>query len=63
VDLEASSLYVRIESTGRAGMIRNERLEDLAALVESYEHLPITVAFNSPERWQDARNFVKLLNG
>lgn len=63
VGLEASSLYLRIESTGRAGMIRNERLEDLAALIESYEDLPITVAFNSPERWQDARNFVKLLNG
>jgi hypothetical protein len=63
VDLEASSLYFRIESAGRAGMIRNERLEDLAALVESYEDIPLTVAFNSPERWQDARNFVKLLNG
>lgn len=63
VGLEASSLYVRIEGVGRAGMIRNERMEDLAALIESYEDLPITVAFNSPERWQDARNFVKLLNG
>jgi len=61
--LEASSLYFRIESAGRAGMIRNERLEDLAALVESYEGIQLTVAFNSPERWQDARNFVKLLNG
>ena len=60
--LEASSLYVRVEGAGRAGMIRNERLEDLAALIESYEDLPLTVAFSSPERWQDARNFVKLLN-
>lgn len=62
-DLEASSLYFRIEGVGRAGMIRNERLEDLAALVESYEDLRLTIAFNSPERWHDARNFVKLLNG
>ena len=63
VGLEASSLYLRVEGAGRAGMIRNERLEDLAALIESYEGLPLTVAFASPERWQDARNFVKLLNG
>jgi hypothetical protein len=62
-DLEASSLYFRIEGVGRAGMIRNEKLEDLAALVESYEDLQLTIAFNSPERWHDARNFVKLLNG
>lgn len=63
-DLEASSLYFRVEGAGRAGMIRNERLEDLAALVEQYEDLSsLTIAFASPERWQDARNFVKLRNG
>lgn len=62
-DLEAESLYLRLEGAGRAGMIRNERLEDLAALVESYEDRELTIAFASPERWQDARNFVKLLNG
>jgi uncharacterized protein YecE (DUF72 family) len=60
--LDASALYFRIEGAGRAGLIRNERLEDLAALVESYADLPLTVAFASPERWQDARNFVKLLD-
>lgn len=65
VDLEAESLYLRLEGVGRAGMIRNERLEDLAALIEGYreQDQELTIAFASPERWQDARNFVKLLNG
>lgn len=62
-DLEAASLYFRPEGAGRTGTIRNERLEDLAALVESYADRPRTVAFASPERWQDARNFKKLLDG
>ena len=61
--IEAETLYLRLEGVGRAGMIRNERLEDLAALIESYEDLELTIAFASPERWQDARNLVKLLNG
>lgn len=60
-DLEADALYFRIEGVGRAGAIRNEKLEDLAALVEHYEDLQLTVAFASPERWADARNFKKLL--
>ncbi len=60
-DLEVSSLYFRIENAGRTGLIRNEKMEDLAALLEHYEGLPITIAFASPERWQDARNFKKLL--
>jgi len=60
--LEVSGLYLRPEG-GRAGMIRNERLEDLAALIESYEDLPVTVSFASPERWNDARNLKKLLSG
>ncbi|HEY0252851.1 MAG TPA: DUF72 domain-containing protein, partial [Kofleriaceae bacterium] len=59
-NLEATSLYLRIESA-RAGLIRNEKLEDLVALIEHYENLPVTVVFASPERWQDARNFKKLL--
>jgi uncharacterized protein YecE (DUF72 family) len=59
--LEASSLYFRIESAGRGGALRQERLEDLAALLESYGDVPTTVVFASPERWQDARNFKKLL--
>ncbi len=58
--LEASSLYLRIESP-RTGLIRNEKLEDLVALIEHYEELPVTVAFASPERWADARNLKKLL--
>jgi Protein of unknown function DUF72 len=60
-DLEVPSLYFRIENAGRTGLIRNEKLEDFAALLEHYESLPTTVAFASPERWQDARNFKKLL--
>jgi len=59
--LEASSLYFRIEGAGRAGPMRSERLEDLAALLESYAGIPITVSFASPERWADARNLQKLL--
>ena len=61
-DLEAEALYFRIESAGRAGTLRAEKLEDLAVLLEHYEHLPVTVAFASPERWHDARNFKKLLD-
>jgi uncharacterized protein YecE (DUF72 family) len=61
--LEADSLYFRIEGGGRTGPLRNERLEDLAALIESYEDVPVTVAFASSERWQDARNLKKLLDG
>lgn len=59
-DLEAAALYFRIESAGRAGLVRNEKLEELAALVEHYESSDLTVAFASAERWQDARNFKKL---
>lgn len=59
--LEATALYLRIESA-RAGLIRNEKLEDLVALIEHYEELPVTVAFASPERWADARNLKKLLS-
>lgn len=61
-DLEADSLYLRVEGAGRAGTIRAEKLEDLAALVEHYEDRDLTVAFASPERWADARNFKKLLD-
>jgi uncharacterized protein YecE (DUF72 family) len=60
-DLEVEALYLRISGLGRAGSIRNERHEDLAMLIESYGSLPVTVAFDSPQRWQDARNFKKLL--
>jgi uncharacterized protein YecE (DUF72 family) len=59
--LDAEALYFRIEGAGRAGAIRNERLEELAALVSEYAAVDVTVTFASPERWADARNFKKLL--
>jgi hypothetical protein len=61
-DLDMSALYLRITGLGRSGTIRNERMEDLAALLEHYEHLPATIAFESPSRWLDARNLKKLLS-
>jgi hypothetical protein len=61
--LESASLYFRLEGAGRAGTIRNERLEDLAALLEGYDDRSITVVFASPDRWADARNFKKVLGG
>jgi uncharacterized protein YecE (DUF72 family) len=60
-DLEAPSLYFRIEGAGRAGTIRNERLDELAALLEGYADRDVTAVFASPQRWNDARNFKKLL--
>ena len=62
-DLEATSLYFRLDGLGRAGPIRTEQLEDLATLVEHYQDIDLTLAFSSPARWQDARNFKKLLAG
>jgi uncharacterized protein YecE (DUF72 family) len=60
-DLEAAALYFRVAGIGRAGPIRTEKLEDLAGLVEHYRDIPLTVVFASTARWQDARNFKKLL--
>jgi uncharacterized protein YecE (DUF72 family) len=62
-DLEAPALYFRISGLGRTGAIRSEKLEDLAALVEHYQEIELTIAFASPTRWQDARNFKRLLEG
>ena len=62
-DLEATTLYFRISGLGRTGPIRDEQFDDLAALVEHYQDIELTVAFISPARWQDARNFKKLLEG
>jgi len=62
-DLDLSALYLRVESAGRARAIRNEQLEDIAMLLEHYEALSAVVSFASPERWQDARNLMKLLRG
>src|SRR5262249_53245926 len=61
-DLDAPALYFRVEGAGKAGRIRNENLEDLAALIEHYEDLPVTVSFASVQRWDDARNLVKLID-
>jgi hypothetical protein len=60
-DLEAPALYFRVAGIGRAGPIRTEKLEDLVGLVEHYRDIPLTIAFASTTRWQDARNFKKLL--
>lgn len=62
-DLDAPALYFRISGLGRSGPLRAEALEDLAALLEHYENIELTVAFASPTRWQDARNFKKMLEG
>lgn len=59
--LEVPALYFRIAGLGRSGPIRTEHLDDLAALLEHYEAIPITIAFDSPARWQDARNLKKTL--
>jgi len=62
-DLEAPAIYFRISGLGRSGPLRAEALEDLAALLEHYENIELTVAFASPTRWQDARNFKKMREG
>ena len=62
-DLEAPALYFRLAGLGRAGPISSEKLEDLAGLAEHYQSIDLTVAFASSARWQDARNFKKLLEG
>jgi hypothetical protein len=60
-ELEASSLYFRIEGT-RAGALRGERLADLALLAEHYAAIDLTIAFATAERWHDARSLKKLLS-
>jgi uncharacterized protein YecE (DUF72 family) len=62
-ELAAPALYFRVAGLGRTGPIRTEKLDDLAGLVEHYQDIELTVAFASPARWQDARNFKKLLEG
>lgn len=62
-DLEAPALYFRITGLGRSGAIRSEKLEDLAALLEHYDSIELTVVFASHARWQDARNLKKFLEG
>lgn len=62
-DLDVSELYLRIAGLGRTGPLRSERQDDLLMLLESYEEVPATIAFESPERWKDARNLKKSLEG
>lgn len=62
-ELEVPALYLRISGLGRSGPLRIEQQEDLAALLEHYEDRSVTIAFESPSRWKDARNFKKLLEG
>ena len=62
-DLDVTALYLRPTGLGRAGPIRSERMDDLAILLEAYEDVPTTIAFESPARWADARNLKKSLEG
>jgi uncharacterized protein YecE (DUF72 family) len=61
-DLDVSALYLRVAGLGRSGPIRSERLDDLVMLLEHYAELPTAaIAFESPSRWNDARNLKKTL--
>lgn len=60
-ELELETLYLRVSGLGRTGPIRGDRQDDLVALLEHYEDAPATIAFESPQRWQDARNLKKTL--
>ena len=63
-DLEAPALYFRIAGA-RAGMLRDDRLADVAELIEHYgsnnPSIDLTIAFATVERWQDARSLKKLV--
>ena len=61
-DLDVTALYLRIAGLGRSGPLRSERLDDLVMLLEHYAELPTAaIAFESPSRWNDARNLKKTL--
>jgi len=60
-DLDVSELYLRIVGLGRSGPIRSERQDELVMLLEQYEDVPATIAFESPARWADARNLRKTI--
>lgn len=62
-NLGVSALYLRVTGLGRGGPLRSERMEDLVMLLEHYEGIPATIVFESPSRWQDARNLRKVLAG
>jgi uncharacterized protein YecE (DUF72 family) len=61
-DLDVPALYLRMTGLGRNGPMRPERLEDLVMLLEHYEDTPATLVFESPAKWQDARNLRKVLS-
>ncbi|MBA3502887.1 MAG: DUF72 domain-containing protein [Myxococcota bacterium] len=61
--LEVDELYLRITGLGRSGPIRTEKQEDLIELLMEYAGRPMTIVFESPSRWADARNLKKLLDG
>lgn len=61
--LDVQALYLRVSGGGRTGPLRSERLDDLVSLLEAYEDIPATIAFESPARWADARNLKKTLEG
>jgi len=62
-DLEVDELYLRIANLGRTGPLRTEKQEDLLSFLMEYAGIPATIAFESPARWADARNFKRLLDG
>jgi hypothetical protein len=62
-ELAIDELYLRITGLGRSGPIRTEKQEDLIALLMEYAGRPTTICFESPQRWADARNLKKLLEG
>lgn len=61
--LDVQALYLRVTGGGRTGPIRSERMDDIVGLLEAYEDIPATIAFESPARWADARNLKKTLEG
>jgi len=61
--LDVEALYLRVSGGGRSGPLRSERMDDLVSLLEAYEDIPATIAFESPARWADARNLKKTLAG
>lgn len=62
-DLDITELYLRITNLGRTGPLRTEKQEDLVGFLMEYPGVPATIAFESPARWADARNFKRLLDG
>lgn len=61
-ELEVAAIYFRVSGLGRPSPLGMERLDDLVALIESYADVPLTIAFDSPARWADAKNLAKLVS-